>query len=154
MNTNTEHYQVLVDPRTIEDDETIEIVKEELTNNLTDNVIGEPLEVDRVERLEKQVEQLFKKLNNVDIEMQSLKLENRRLNEKLNERKNKDAKVVTESQTSNMDVDNTQDDKIQQLEVLKRMKQSGFNRSSPQNSPMKKQTQNINCETCGVQQHF
>ena len=83
--------------------------------------------------------------------MQSLKLENRRLNEKLNERKNKDAKVVTESQTSNMDVDNTQDDKIQQLEVLKRMKQSGFNRSSPQNSPMKKQTQNINCETCGVQ---
>ena len=48
LNTNSEHYQVLVDPRSIEKKESIEKVKEELTNYLDDCFMEEPIELDRI----------------------------------------------------------------------------------------------------------
>ena len=112
LNTNSEHYQVLVDPRSIEKKETIEKVKEELTNYLNDCIMEEPIELDRIEKLEKRMEAIFQELNK---EIQSLKIENKKLCDKFESKTNKDVIVVTESQTSNMEVDNSQDENIQQI---------------------------------------
>ena len=101
-----------MDPRSIEKKETIEKVKEELTNYLNDCIMEEPIELDRIEKLEKRMEAIFQELNK---EIQSLKIENKKLSDKLGSKTNKDVIVVTESQTSNMEVDNSQDENIQQI---------------------------------------
>ena len=101
-----------MDPRSIEKKETIEKVKEELTNYLNDCIMDEPIELDRIEKLEKRMEAIFQELNK---EIQSLKIENKKLSDKLGSKTNKDVIVVTESQTSNMEVDNSQDENIQQI---------------------------------------
>ena len=64
-----------------------------------------------------------------------MKVENKMLSDKLESKTNKDVVVVTESQTSNMEVDNTQDENIQQIQVLNQMSRRGFKRNSPQRSP-------------------